>query len=317
MGPVAGMAGPFLGGFLVDHMGWRTIFGPIALAGLIALLAVRKQVPTMHRHLVQPGFLRTFDWGGVMLLSVTTTMVVFYVSSRPITGIEALRDWRLLTAALFFLGSFIIWEKRQGNPFVAFDMFADKNFSLASFGAGIRMFTMTSLGFLIPLYLTDIYGLRAAAVGIIVTLHAAALLLTMRRGGQWADRLGSRWPVIIGSSVQVGIMVYFALLPETASLALIVIGLIGHGLGAGLSLAALHRASMSNIVPKQRGMAAGLYSMIRFEGIAFGAALGGVMLQYGLEHSLSAIEAYQFVFRCVAGVAALGVVSGLGLRNDK
>jgi predicted MFS family arabinose efflux permease len=311
------MTGPFLGGFLIDHVGWRTIFGPVVLAGLVALFAVRKQVPTIHRHLVQSGFLRTFDWGGVMLLSVATTMLVFYTSSRPITGVEALQDWRLLTVALFFLGGFIVWEKHQGNPFVALDIFSDKNFSLASFGAGIRMFTMTSLSFLIPLYLTDIYRLRATAIGITVTLHAAALLVTMRKGGQLADRWGSRWPVIIGSSVQVGIMIYFALLPGTTPLGLIVAGLIGHGLGAGLSLAALHRASMSNIASKQRGMAAGLYSMIRFGGIAFGAALGGVMLQYGLEYSLSVIGAYQFVFRFVAGVASLGVVSGLGLRDDE
>ena len=73
---------------------------------------------------------------------------------------------------------------------------------------------------------------------------------------------------------------------------------------------------MSNIAPKQRGMAAGLYSMIRFGGIAFGAALGGVVLQYGVEHSFSVIGAYQLVFRFVAGVASLGVISGLGLGEN-
>ena len=137
----------------------------------------------------------------------------------------------------------------------------------------------------------------------------------MRMGGQLSDRWGSRWPVIIGSSLQAGAMIYFALLPGTHTLGLLIIGLISHGLGAGLSVAALHHASMSKISPDQRGMAASLYSMIRFGGTVFGAALGGVMLQYGLARSLSTIAAYQFVFRFVAGVALLGVVLGWGLRN--
>ncbi len=315
VGPFAAMIGPFLGGFLIDHLGWRTIFGPVLLIGLVALFTVRKQIPTMHRDFVQAGFLRTFDWGGVVLLSVATILLVFYASSRPITGVEALRDWRLLTAALLSFGGFIIWEKRRVNPFVALDIFSDKNFRLASLGGGIRMFAMSSMIFLLPLYLTDVHALNAASIGIMSTLHAAALFVTMRMGGQLADRWGSRRPVIIGSSGQVGIMIYFSLLPGTVPLGLVVAGLIGHGLAAGLSLAALHRASMSKILPEQRGMAAGLYSMIRFGGIVFSAALGGVVLQYGLDRSLSAIGAYQIVFRFVAAVVSLGVVIGWGLEE--
>jgi EmrB/QacA subfamily drug resistance transporter len=315
MGPLAAIFGPFLGGFMVDHMGWRTIFGPVLLIGLVTLFIVQRQIPAMKRSFAQPGFLRTFDWGGVTLLSMATTGLILYTSSRPITGIEPLQDWRLLGVALLLFGGFILWEKQRSNPFVALDIFAIKNFSRASLGSGIRMFTMSNIGFLTPLYLTDVHALSAATLGVVMTLHAGALLVTMRLGGQLADRWGSRRPVMIGSSVQVGIMIYFAWLPGTVSWGMVVAGLICHGLGAGLSLAALHRSSMSKVAPEQAGAAAGLYSMIRFGGVVLGVALGGVVLQHGLDRSWSTLGAYQVVFGFVAAVALLGVVIGWGLRE--
>lgn len=315
IGPISGIFGPLLGGILVDHVGWRMIFGPVLLVGLVALFAVREQVPSMGRSFVQPGFLRTFDWSGAILLGAAATVLIFYASSRPITGVEALRDWRLLTVALVLFGGFIVWEKRRTNPFVRLDIFADLNFSRASLVSGIRMFIMSSIGFLLPLYLTDIHSLSAATLGTVMMLHAGALLVTMRLGGQLADRWNSRWPVAIGSSIQMGIMIYFTQLSDTASLGLVIAGLVGHGLGAGLSLAALHRSALNKIPSEQTGIAAGLYSMIRFGGIVLGVALGGVVLQFGLDQALPLIEAYRMVFWFVAGVASLGIVLGWGLRE--
>lgn len=269
----------------------------------------------MRRRLVQSNLWRSFDWGGVLLLSIAITLFVFYASSRPITGVDALQDWRLFLAALLCLSGFILWERRQSAPFVTLGIFTDKNFSLAALGAGIRMFAMEGIGFLIPLYAYDIHALGASAIGLLITLHAVALFVTMRMGGKLSDRWGSRWPVMIGSSMQAGTMIGFAVLRGTGTLGLLVVGLICHGLGAGLSVAALHHASMSKIAPEQRAMVASLYSMIRFGGTVFGAALGGVVLQYGLVRSLSTIAAYQFVFRFVAAVAVLGVVCGWAIRE--
>jgi EmrB/QacA subfamily drug resistance transporter len=315
IGPIAGIFGPLMGGFLIDHLGWHTIFWPVLFFGLIALFAVRKQVPAMDRRFVQPGFLRTFDWGGAILLGVTTVMLVFYISSRSITGLPPLRDWRLLVTTLLFFGAFLVWEKYHPNPFVVLDIFTDLSFSRASLSSAIRMYLMGSIMFLLPLYLTDIHALTAAAIGTVVMLHAGALLVTMRIGGQLADQWTSRRPVIMGSSIQLVTIIYFAYLPETTSLWLVVAGLIGHGLGAGLSLAALHRSALNKIPPAQMGMAAGLYSMIRMGGLVLGGALGGIVLQYGLDRSVLAIEAYRQVFWFVAGVASLGVVIGWGLRE--
>jgi predicted MFS family arabinose efflux permease len=146
--------------------------------------------------------------------------------------------------------------------------------------------------------------------------HAGGLFPAMRLGGKLADRWGSRWPVLVGMSGQAAIMVYFALLSKGAPLGLVVMGLLGHGLAAGLSLPALHRAAMGGVPPRRTGVAAGIYSMIRFCGTALGTALQGVLLQQGLDRGLLAIDAYHACFWFAAAVALPGALIALKLREE-
>lgn len=318
IGPVSGIIGPLAGGFLIDTAGWRVMFAPILLLGALAMLTVHRRIAPSHQHISQRAVLRQFDWIGVLLLNVAVTLLMFYISSRPITGRPALQDWRLcLGAALAFLG-FVGWEIRRTPPFIDLRIFRNPQFCLASLGSGIRMTVMGGLGFLMPLYLTDVHAVPARTIGLVTMMNAAALLLTLRFGGLLADRWPNRWPALIGASTQMAVVVYFASLPATASLPLVGAGLLAHGLGAGVALASLHRTSLHAVAPERIGMAAGLYSMMRFGVSALGIALAGVLLQQQLSQLPAAapvIDAYQFVFRCLAAFAATGVVVAWNLRE--
>jgi MFS family permease len=250
------------------------------------------------------------------LLGTATITLVFYLSSRPITGIPPLQDWRLLGGSLLLFGGFVWWERRRTDSFVDLGILSTGDFSRAGLGVAVRMFVMSGIiGFLMPLYLADVRGLSADRIGFILTLHAVALLVTMRLGGQLADLWGSRWLVMSGAAGQGISMAFFALLPQAATQTWVIGGLALHGLAAGLSLAALHRASMGEIPAEQNGAAAGLYNMMRFGGSVVGVALAGVVLQQGLDRSAPILEAYQVVFWFLTGVALLGVVIGWGLRQ--
>ena len=92
--------------------------------------------------------------------------------------------------------------------------------------------------------------------------------------------------------------------------------LASHGLATGLMLAALHRAALRHISEEQMGVVAGLYSMLRFVGGVIGTALGGVLLQRYMQQSLSMVQAYQRVFLFFAGISILGIIAGLGLKEE-
>jgi len=84
----------------------------------------------------------------------------------------------------------------------------------------------------------------------------------------------------------VGVMVERALLRASVPHWTIFVAVDAHGLIIGLSLAPLHRLAMHGVDEAETGMAAGLYSMLRFAGQILGAALAGVLLQQGLDHML-------------------------------
>jgi MFS family permease len=216
---------------------------------------------------------------------------------------------------LILSGSFIFWEKRQKQPFIDLKLFGGRNFCLASTTVAVRMLVMSGFVFLLPLYLTDIFEKSASSIGTIMAANAAALFITMRLGGRLADHWNCRWPVVIGCAIQAGSMAYFALLPETASLPLLIGGLMMHGLGAGLSLATLHRTAMDETCPGEEGATAGLYSTVQFSGSLLGSILAGVVLQSSMNPDLPSLEAYQFAFWFFTGAGVVAVLLGATLKK--
>lgn len=313
--PLTGLAFPFFAGLLVDLLGWRAIYPPLILAAVLAYILIQRAIQPLTRSL-DMRYLREFDWVGVGLLSGALATLLFYTASRPITGVPALQDMRLLAIWPVLFGALIVWERRRLQPYINLSIFTVRTFSLSSLCAGLRMLLMTSISFLIPLYMSDVHASPASVIGIVLTLQAGMLFVTSRPGGQLADRFGSRLPVTVSLAGLIGVMVLLASLPATAPIWLIVVAAMAHGLLIGLSLAPLHRSAMQGIQADEVGMAAGLYSMIRFAGQILGTAIAGVLLQRGLERLPMPIDAYQFVFWVFAGLAVVATLAGTQLREE-
>lgn len=317
IGPTAAALAPLSAGFLVDWGGWRLAFVPPLILAAVAILVVANVVPAGLSN-VQPNFLRRFDWTGVLLLGATLTFFLFFLSSRPITNVAPLNDWRLFGAFLLCLIGFIWWEKRHSNPFILLSVFSNRMFSVASCSAAFRMVTMAGASFLTPLFLADVYGMRATTIGFMLVIMPLAMMLMVRFGGQLADRWGSQRPVLFGFVVQIVVMLLFAQVEADTSLWIFGAILALHGLGVGLMLAALHSASIQEMNEQQIGVAAGLYSMIRFLGMAIGTALSGVILQRYVDQELPLVEAYQSTYQLFALAAVAGLILALvGMRAKK
>ncbi len=105
VGPAMGVVGPLMAGFLVEHFGWRSIFVPVLVMSLLAIFMVRRLIRGGEERKSAPAFLRSFDWTGVSLLGIGLVLLVFFVSSRPITGVAPLRDLRLFVPFLLLFGA--------------------------------------------------------------------------------------------------------------------------------------------------------------------------------------------------------------------
>jgi MFS family permease len=315
IGPIAYSAGPLTAGLIIDRLGWKNIFVPVLIIAALSLLAVAKGIRREEAHSHTLQFLKAFDWLGALFLFGGTTLFVLFLSSRTITGAAPLTDLRLLGPCLLFFCLFFVQERRHTRPLVSFSLFRQGDFAFASIGAAVRMFVMSAISFLVPLYLSDIKSISFTVIGIIFAGHSASIMITLRLGGRLGDIWTSRWPVVISNGIQVFSMILLALLPQSSPLGWFITGLTIHGVGAGLSLAALHRSALHGVSSQSTGIAAGLYGMTRYGGSMLGTAVAGILLRWGLARELLTIAAYQQVFWLLAGICVVGILFGLRLRK--
>lgn len=318
VGPLTGVAGPILAGFIVAAWGWRASFVPAMLFAIASFLVIYFLIPSSIRQL-RFDFLRTFDWGGVLLLSAGLTSLLFYFSSRPITGVAPLRDWRLLSLTILFLGAFVWYEKRREDPFIRLQILKNRSLITGSMAAMLRMIGLSGgMGFLMPLYLADVVQLDPTRSGFFLMANPLAMVTVVRLGGGIADRWGSRLIAMTGFTVYAGVMFAFSQRTADSPPWLVVLLLLCFGLGAGLMLAALHRAALNNIPEADLGTSSGIYSMIRFLGSACGAAFGGILLQSNLDrYGTNLVPAYQTVFLWFMGFATVGFLVAFFLPRSK
>lgn len=313
IGPVSSVTSSLLGGLIVDFLGWRFTFAVPAIAAVVTLYMVRRSLPKQAQAR-RTNALRDMDWVGVLLLSATLVMLLFYINSRTITRRAPLSDWRLLLSTLALMAAFVWHEHRASRPFTDLSILAQDPFRRASIASALRQVVMSGVSFLTPLFLADIKGLSATAIGMIVMVHAGALFPTMVLGGRATDRWGSRLPAALGLGVMAASILLIVF--SGPGLIWVIVGLLLNGLGAGTALPALHHAAMGSFEGGRGGSAAGLYSMVRFWGSMLGTALSGVLLQFLFDRGASTLAGYRVVFACMIAIATFGAVMAIALPRE-
>ena len=247
------------------------------------------------------------------------TCLLFYFSSRPITGVPPLQDWRLLGLTGLLLIAFGWTETKKINPFIKLRILKNGPLLVASLCACLRMLQLSgAMGFLLPLYLADIIGLDPTLSGLFLMAFPGAMVLFVRFGGTLSDRRGSREVVLTGFSLIVAVMLALSQIPGQVPAWLLIVLLLVAGGGAGLMLASLHRAALNNIPEPDLGASSGIYSMIRFLGSACGSVFAGILLQFYFDRSGSSpLVAYQAVFLWFAGFGILGLSLAMFLPKVK
>ena len=315
IGPVGSTMGPVLGGLLIDSFGWRSVFAPIAGVSILSLISLALLIPPDPHKRKLSLVVKSFDWLGLVLVACTLTSLVFFVSSRPLTGRLPFQDWRFLSSLVVFASLLFFRERKAARPYFAFRNLAVSSFRNATLCVAARMVVLGGINFLIPLYASEIRNLPAATVGLMIMVHGAGFLFTMRLSGVLADRWSSKWPPRIGLLLQTVMLVCFALLPATAPTVILVSFLVTHGAASGLSLAALNYSALRDVKASETGSAAGFYAMLRFTGSLFGATIVGIILRFGLENYQSVIKAYQVSFAALVAAAFFGFVIASRLRD--
>ncbi|MDP9295239.1 MAG: MFS transporter [Actinomycetota bacterium] len=282
---VSGLAlalGPTLGGYMVEHIGWESVFFlnvPIGIVGfLVAVRNVKESVSEQARQLDIPG----------LLLGTGTLFFVTYglIEANQFGWSDPLIVGSLVAAAVLLV-TFLSWEHRSPVAMMPLPFFRIPAFSAGNLVAFSIALSMFGTFFFLSLYMQLIRGYSPFGAGVRFLPMTLMIIVTAPNAGRFAQRHGSRGPMTYGLVLAgTGLFLFSFLTASTPYVLMVpVMIMMGHGMGA--TMAPMTAAVMNAVGPQRAGLGSAMTNTSREVGGVFGIALLGTILTTRLKTSLT------------------------------
>jgi EmrB/QacA subfamily drug resistance transporter len=274
----AGMAiglplGPIVGGYLLDHYWWGSIFLINVPAVAVALVAVVVLLPESR----DPGA-RRIDLPGTLLSVTGLAALIYGVIQAPAQGWGDPAVLASLTAGLALIAALILVETRSPAPMMDLGLFRDRVFLWGSIGATFVSFAMMGALFLVPQFLQAVQGDDAFQTGLRLIPMVAGLMVGGLGSERLLKRLGLRVIMPIGLAVLGSGLALGGLTGATDGYAYVAAWLAVVGAGVGLAMVPATDGVLATLPDDRAGSGSGLLQTLRQAGGAFGVAILGSLL---------------------------------------
>jgi EmrB/QacA subfamily drug resistance transporter len=286
---VATIAGPLLGGVLVETLGWEWIFFvnlPIGIVGLVMTLILVPDWQPRHSH--------RFDPLGIALSCAGLFLVVFGLQEgqRYAWGTVAgsITISEIIGAGVVLLVVFVVWQRfNRREPLLPLNVFRHRNFSLSNIANVAVGFTMAGIFLPIVIYIQSVLGYSAIESGLITAPMSFVAGMVAPFAGRLSDRISGKWIVAVGISLFAAGGGLIALVSEADSTGwALVPPFVVCGMGVGCIFSPLANLATYGLDPRLMGTGSGIFATTRQVGGVIGSAAIGVLLQARLAVELPA-----------------------------
>ncbi|MGW8556273.1 MFS transporter [Streptomyces tubercidicus] len=267
-------AGPLIGGALLDHFWWGSLFLVNLPVAVVALAAVVTLVPeSKSRAGERPDLL------GAVLSMIGMVGVVFAIISGPVTGWLSGRVLVSAAIGLAGLAVFALWELRTPYPMLDMHFFRNRRFIGAVSGGILVAFGMGGSMFLLTQHLQLVLGYGPLDAGLRMAPLAVTVILINFTGlsARLLPRLGTPGMIVSGMSLLAAGLAAISLLGGDSYGGMLA-GLLVMGVGVALAMPTMANAIMSAIPPAKAGVGAGVNGTLMEFGQGLGVAVLGAVL---------------------------------------
>jgi EmrB/QacA subfamily drug resistance transporter len=263
-------AGPIVGGWLLEHFSWPSVFFALAPVAALAALLVALSVPT-SRDPAAPAA----DRAGLTLSAAGIAVLVYTIIEAPNSGWGAARTIGGLTLAGALLGAFVAWERRAPVPMLDVTLFRDLRFSAASGALTITFFALMGFIFLVVLYMQFLKGYGPLSTGLRILPVATTVGITSILGTSLAVRIGTKL-VVAGGLVSLAVgLAWVSSVSASTSYLTIVGQMVLLGAGIGLTSAPATESIMGAVSDATAGIGSAINDATRILGATLGVAVIG------------------------------------------
>jgi EmrB/QacA subfamily drug resistance transporter len=272
-GATTGMAvafGPIIGGWLLEHFWWGSVFLAMAPPAVIAMLLVIAFVPSSRN----PSAPR-LDGLGLALSTVTIGLLVYTVIEAPGRGWSAPGTLAGFAGAAVALISFVWWEQRVAEPMLDVELFKNLRFSAASGAISVAFFTLFGFIFLVTMYFQFLHGYSPFSTGLRLIPVAIGMGVSSGAGPTLAVRLGNNRVVGAGLALMAIGFAWISTSNAGTSYLEIVGQMLVASAGMGLATAPATEAIMGVVHKDKAGVGAAVNDANRLFGGTLGVAVIG------------------------------------------
>jgi EmrB/QacA subfamily drug resistance transporter len=310
---VSGLAlalGPTVGGLMVEHLGWQSVFFLNVPIGIIAIFAawrnVRESVSEVTRELDIPGLLL----GSGALFFATYGLI----EANEKGWSDPLIVGSMIAFAVLGI-AFLLFERQSPKAMLPLRFFRIPAFSAGATVAFSVSFGMFATFFFMSLYMQLIRGYSAFEAGIRFLPMTLMIIVVAPNAGRYASRHGSRIPMTFGLTMAGTGLLLLSFISVETSYWLMLPLFVMMGVGIGATMAPMTAAVMNAVGPERAGLGSATTNTSREVGGVFGIALLGTILTTRLGSVLA--PALATLGLPPASQAAVEATAGHGILDPK
>lgn len=272
LGPVAG---PIIGGVLVQDASWHWIFYVNVPIGILALILAARLLPSSS---TRPG--DRIDFLGLLLASLGLATLIYGLSiANTNGGFSNPQVYGWIAVGILLLAAFVLHSLRRGpSALIDVRLFANRDFSAASATIFFLGFGMFGAMLLLPLYYQIVRGNGALDAGLLLAPQGLGAAMSMPLAGLITDRIGARWVVLPGIALALIGTYFFTQVGANTSELFLGIALFVRGFGLGSTTMPAMAAGFLTIRHEAVARASAAINIVRQIGGSFGTAILAVVL---------------------------------------